>query len=318
MNTFKWMLKREYWEHKGGLFWAPTVVGALMVAMMLVTFIVVLASGKTHGVHVNGMEMHSMAELATPEVRAQMAEGLSSMFIGSIAPISIVMSFVVFFYYIGALFDDRSNRSVLFWKSLPISDRDTVLSKVVTGLFVAPVLAWIASLIVSILVTLLLCATAAVAGVNVFGAVLSHSRTYTMPFEFLAVLPVYMIWALPTVGWLLMVSAWARTKPFLWAVGAPLVTGGLLSWMNAILGLQWKLDILWQGVIGRLLLSAVPGSWSFLLRDPSRLGADALDKGSPLVSSWNVMATPEIWIGAVVGIAMIVVAIRLRRYRDEG
>ena len=30
MNTYKWLLKREFWEHKGGFFWTPAVVGALM------------------------------------------------------------------------------------------------------------------------------------------------------------------------------------------------------------------------------------------------------------------------------------------------
>ena len=38
-------------------------------------------------------------------------------------------------------YDERKDRSVLFWKSLPVSDRDTVLSKAVSALVVAPTLA---------------------------------------------------------------------------------------------------------------------------------------------------------------------------------
>lgn len=318
MNTFKWLMKREYWEHKGGLFWAPAIIGGLMIAIMLITFVIALSSGQMHNVHVNGVEMHSLSEMMTPQARIQVAEGLSTMFIGSAIPLLMVMSFVVFFYCLGALFDDRINRSVLFWKSLPISDRDTVLAKLTTALVMAPVLSLAIATIVSILVTLLLCAIALVGGVNLFVPVFSNPRIYTLPFEFLAALPVHILWALPTVGWLLMVSAWARTKPFLWAVGAPLVAGGLLSWINAMLDLNWKLEILWQSVIGRLLLSVVPGSWSFLLPDANKISADSLNHGSPMNAAWSVMATPEIWVGVVVGIAMIVAAIRLRRFRDEG
>lgn len=318
MNTFKWLMKREYWEHKGGLFWAPTIIGGLMVAIMLLTFIIALGSGKMHNVHVNGVEMHSLSEMMTPEARTQVAEGLSTMFVGTAIPLLMVMSFVVFFYCLGALFDDRINRSVLFWKSLPISDRDTVLSKLATALVMAPLLSLAIAAIVSILVTLLLCASALVGGVNLFIPVFSNPRIYTLPLEFLMALPVYILWALPTAGWLLMVSAWARTKPFLWAVGAPLVAGGLLSWINAMLDLNWKLEILWQSVIGRLLLSVVPGSWGFLLNDQNKITTDSLAQTSPMQAAWSVMVTPEMWVGVAVGVGMIVTAMRLRRFRDEG
>ena len=52
--------------------------------------------------------------------------------------VNIVLGVVVFFFCLGALFDDRKDRSVLFWKSLPISDQATVLSKVAMALVVAP------------------------------------------------------------------------------------------------------------------------------------------------------------------------------------
>ena len=52
-----------------------------------------------------------------------------------------MLGFVVFFYCLGSLYDERKDRSVLFWKSLPVSDRDTVLSKALSALVVAPTLA---------------------------------------------------------------------------------------------------------------------------------------------------------------------------------
>jgi ABC-2 type transport system permease protein len=317
MNTFKWLLKREYWEHKGGMFWAPTVIAALLLVAALVSVVVSRAVGHSGNMRVNGVQVTSLEQIMPPEKQIAIANGIAHNFIGMSAPLFIAMSFVVFFYLIGALYDDRSNRSVLFWKSLPISDRDTVLSKVASALLVAPLITWSVAAVSSVLLSLLACFGMSISGLNLFGQVLGNPKLYTLPFEFLACLPVYLLWALPTVGWLLMVSAWARTKPFLWAVGVPLLSGGLISWANAMFDLNLKLQHLWQG-IGRLLISILPGSWSFLLKDPTSIGADSLDKGSPLASTWNLMAAPELWVGAVVGIVMIVVAIRLRRFRDEG
>ena len=97
-------------------------------------------------------------------------------------------------------------------------------------------------------------------------------------------------------------------------VGAAL----LLVWGKALFNLPIHMGWFMQNVVSRLLLSAVPGSWSFQLRGQTSFAPDNLDHGSPLVAAWQTMATPNLWIGAAVGIAMIVVAIRLRRFRDEG
>jgi ABC-2 type transport system permease protein len=237
-------------------------------------------------------------------------------------PLSIALSFVVFFYFINTLYEDRSNRSVLFWKSLPISDRDTVLSKLATGLLLAPFLTWVVAFAVGIAMTLLIGCALLLLGVNVFGAVLSNTRTYTLPFEYLAIGPVYMLWALPTAGWLMMVSAWAKSRPFLWVVGPPLVSGILLGWIKEMFGFAFSAAWYMEHVVGRLLVGIVPGSWT--LKEGFRYSAgfggesaSAATASTPL-ASWQLLATPELWIGVALGIAMIVAAIRLRRYRDEG
>lgn len=144
MNTMKWLLRREFWEHKGGFVWAPLIAAAIMVVLVggLVGYGV--ASGKMHGdsisVRVNGEEVHntSIAKVITPEKRADMASLAANNYIATGAPIFFVLPIVGLFYCLGALYDDRRDRSILFWKSLPISDTDTVLSKLATVLVVAP------------------------------------------------------------------------------------------------------------------------------------------------------------------------------------
>jgi len=226
----------------------------------------------------------------------------------------------VFFFCLGCLFDERKDRSVLFWKSLPLSDTQTVLSKAMMALVGAPLITFGFAMATSLLALLIICIGAAVSGLNLFGAVLASSATYTSPFLVLAMLPVYVVWALPTVGWLMMVSAWARTKVFLWAVVVPIMAGVLLSWFEAMFEFGIDVKWFWHNIVARGLLSVVPGSW-FAFSDDASI---QVHEGSHMVfsdvatQSFHALAAPGAWIGAVVGIAMIYVATRLRRWKDEG
>jgi ABC-2 type transport system permease protein len=156
--------------------------------------------------------------------------------------------------------------------------------------------------------------------VNIFGGVLSSSALYLAPLQTVAMLPIYALWALPTVGWLLMVGAWARSKPFLWAVGTPLLTVGLIAWFNKMLSFGWDINWMWKYIVGRGLLSLTPGSWfAYSPDDVNRLSQmEHLDMGALLARSWQQLTTPNLWIGVAVGAAMIYAAIRLRRWKDEG
>lgn len=319
MNTMKWLVKREYWEHKGGFFWAPVVIGSIMTFFIAISLIAAVALGSKHGMHINGETVENLSGVMSAQDKADFTSGLVTGYMGTSAPLFMVLGFVVFFFCLGALFDERKDRSVLFWKSLPVSDQATVLSKVLMALGVAPLISLVVATITSGLALLFICIAAAAAGLNVFGAVLSSSALYLTPFQVAAMLPVYVVWALPTVGWLLMVSAWARTKPFLWAVGVPVLTGALLSWFNAMFEFNWRVEWFWQHIVGRGLLSVAPGSWFGF----TEVGQDlVIRKGGDLASmvtqSWMVFGTPSLWIGAAAGAAMIYAAIRLRRWRDEG
>ena len=321
MNTMKWLVKREFWEHKGGFFWTPAVVGTIMTVFLAVTMLIAVTVGKHNGIHINGAMITNLSTAMGAEDRSQFVTALTQGYMGSGAPLFMVLGFVVFFFCLGSLFDERKDRSVLFWKSLPVSDGETVLSKVAMALVVAPLITLAFATIVSVLSLLLVTTTATVMGFNAFGAVLGSASVYLAPFELLAMLPVYLVWALPTVGWLMMVSAWAKTKPFLWAVGAPLLVAALLSWFNAMFQFNWNIGWFWQHIVARGLLSVAPGSW-FGFVDPQggfNLGPRESANMVMLVSqSWRALATADAWIGAALGAAMLYAAARLRRWKDEG
>ena len=320
MNTMKWLMKREFWEHKGGFFWAPAVIGAIMTVFLAVSLIAAVSLGSKHGININGAQISNLSSAMDAGQKAQFVTALTHGYMGTAAPLFMVLGFVVFFFCLGSLFDERKDRSVLFWKSLPVSDGETVLSKVITALVVAPLITLAFATITGVLSLLFICIAAAASGMNVFGDVLSSAAVYLAPFQIASIIPVYVLWALPTVGWLMMVSAWARTKPFLWAVGVPLLIGALLSWFNAMFDFGWNISWFWQNIVARGLVSVAPGSWFGFIHPASGLsvGPENLNAMLLVGQSWRVLGTANLWIGTALGAAMIYAAVRLRRWKDEG
>ena len=319
MNTYKWLLKREFWEHKGGFFWTPAVVGALMTLGTGASVLAALAMKSKHGFQINGQQVGKLSEVVTPAEQAQAVDAFSNAWMLPSAVLFGVMAIVVFFYCLGCLFDERKDRSVLFWKSLPLSDAETVLSKVAMALVGAPLLTLAFGIVTSFLVLLITLAAAGASGLNLAG-VFANAATYTAPFEIAATIPVYVVWALPTVGWLMMVSSWARTKVFLWAVGVPVLTGVLISWFNAMFDFNWNVEWFWHNIVARGLLSVMPGAW-FGFVDPAgsiEMHHNQIDFTAMVVQSWKTLASAHAAIGAVAGVAMIYAATRIRRWKDEG
>jgi ABC-2 type transport system permease protein len=319
-TTMKWLLRREFWEHKGGFFWAPLVVGSIIVAGTAATIAAGLALKTRHGMNINGQQVTNFSEVVSPEHKAQVVEALSQGYIVSAAPLLMVMAVVIFFYCLGNLFDERKDRSVLFWKSLPVSDGESVFSKAAMALLAAPLITLAFSIITGVLVLVLGVAGAGASGLNLAG-VFASGATYLAPLQVAAIIPVYLVWALPTVGWLMMVSSWARTKVFLWAVGVPVLTVVLLAWFNAMFDFGWNLEWFWKNIVGRGLLSIVPGSW-FAFVDPvggvRMENHNVFDFGYLALQSWKTLASVHAVVGAVLGAGMLYAAARIRRWKDEG
>jgi ABC-2 type transport system permease protein len=154
-------------------------------------------------------------------------------------------------------------------------------------------------------------------GVNLWH-LLMLAHPFRVTFSLITVVPIYLLWALPSVGWLILCSAWARTKPFLWAVVLPIVAGVILSWFSLI-GLNTaQTGWYWHHVIGRLLLSVFPGTWlgSGMQDDGPNDPGQMLDMIS-VSNMYSVLASPGLWIGVVAGVVMLAGAIWFRRWRDE-
>lgn len=322
-----WLIRRELWEHKGMLIWTPALIGIAMALLGgLLSFGAVARTKVRTALVVNGEEITWSALLNTrtfAQRKAEIVEMVANNYTYIAAPLFLALGFLVFFYCLSALYDERRDRSVLFWKSLPVSDAQTVLSKAAIALLVAPVIVLAAASVTSLALLLILGGVLAFNGIDVFAALASSPGLYLGPLRLFGLLPVYAIWALPTVGWLLLVSAWARSKVFLWAVGMPLLLLVLLAWLSKMTQTDLQLHWIQHHVIARAFLGVLPGSWYLL--EPSLLQSLQATAGSGpqamridiFANSWSSLREPAAWIGAAAGAAMLAGAVRLRRWREE-
>ena len=326
MKTLKWMLRREIWEHKGSLFWAPVIVAAILLVFTgaSASYGLLSHSGKFNAI-VNGQQVQaSMFSQMPGEVRAGIVNIAGGSYLAVAVPLFLMLSFTVFFYCLSALYDERRDRSVLFWKSLPMSDAMTVLSKVLTAAVVAPLVTIAAAIVLGLAMLLLMGLLLAANGVNLFGSLLATPALYLSPLFLIGMLPVYVLWALPTIGWLLMVSSWAKSKVFLWALGVPIIALVIIKWVDFLVtgnqGMNSGLTYFAKEIVNRGLGGLMPGIW-FAFSDHTiamRPGEHGIELSTVFMQSWNTLAAPGVWIGAALGVAMICVAIRMRRWRDEG
>lgn len=323
-SRFKLLLRREYWENRGGFVWAPIITGLIACVFVLIGMIgasVVLSKARAEGdFHAGAIQWDGTG----PHPFGAAGDGL---LLGGICLALLVMVFVVFFYALGSLYDERRDRSVLFWKSLPVSDVEVVLSKAAWALLLAPLLALLIGIGIGVVIWVMSAIALTVNGIGGATAFFTDSHPLQVIGQVVAVMPLYALWALPSIGWLMFCSAWARRFPFLWAVLVPLLgcamvsmSGGIFS---AISGAEFPHGKIWYVVVVRGLASVIPGTWY------ANAGVDAervvtFDKVNDvpgnfdLIHGWTAATTVDLWLGVAIGAALIFLAIRLRRWRDEG
>jgi len=315
------LLRREVWEHRGSFVWAPLIVGGSLVVLMLLgvalaEFDINNEPARLDSVAVNGVTLGVLldpASYADADLLQGMRAGTNQSLLIATVPVFITLAFTVFFYCLGALYDDRRDRSVLFWKSLPVSETDTVLSKVLTATVLAPAVAVLVAIAVMVAVLLAQALLIMRLGGQPLPLLWLISNPFRLALAQLAAIPVYALWALPVVGWLLMCSAFARSKPFLWAVMIPVLVGLFATGLNRFGILDFDLWAAWRDLVLRpfghlfpILLTwlDLPAGlrWENALIDPGYL--------------WRGLAQGRVWIGAGVGTLMVTAAIALRRWRE--
>jgi len=243
MNRLLALVKREFWENKGAFRTTPLVIGGIYIALTLM-FIFTFS-------HFDN-EFQSLKELVRfvaqtdPEQRSEIIYGVTvGVFPGLF---TLVLGFVVFFYLLGSLYDDRKDRSILFWKSLPASDTLTLGSKLLSAMVVAPVIFWVIYVLTFIVVMLIFSVVVMSLGENPLTMFLSLGHPFKAWSMVLMSYLAQAVWALPLYGWLMLVSSFAPRIPLLFAVLPPVVVAVLQVWIEFLQTFTLKKHLF--GIIG--------------------------------------------------------------------
>jgi len=278
LRRFYWSVRRELWENRY-LYVAPLAVAALIVmgfALGLVHLPDTLRAAST----LDAMRQHE--DIEQPYNFAALLLMFTTFLIGV-------------FYCLDALYGERRDRSVLFWKSLPVSDLTIVLSKASIPFVVIPLGTWGITVVTQAIMLLL-------AGGRLMGTGLSVSlhvsfwRMASMLFYHLVV--VHGLWYAPIWGWLLLCSAWSRRTPYLWAT-LPLLAVGLVE----------KIAFNTSHFAGWLAYRFMGGPEGMPPRNTS-MTMDALTAPPA-----QFLASPGFWFGLALAAAFVAAAVRLRRYQ---
>lgn len=312
IDTYYTLIRREFWERRGTFLVLPLVMMAGFISLMLLMFLLFGLVGIETSIDVSDSDEHGSREWHYESDQASLQELLSHLvtqldhmptsermqairggLFGIGAPFQVVLWLVVFFYMLGALYDDRKDRSILFWKSMPVSDRDTVLAKLLAGGVIVP-LVYAACAMGTQLAVLSIGSLFVVGeGLPLWEAVWEPARLLYAWGEMFILSISQLAWGLPFYGWLLLVSATARNVPLAWAVGLPI-------------GVAFV-----EGIVRFDQTSIVPWFWShwgslYMMR------LDENWRGLP-----EHLFSQSTLTGVVLGIAMLVAAIWRRGKADE-
>jgi ABC-2 type transport system permease protein len=281
--NFYWSVRRELWEHRAAYI-APLAVAALALLGFLYHVPKVLAT---------------MRGLSTLPAAKQLVTVVTPYSLA--ASVIILTSFLVgVFYCLDALNAERRDRSILFWKSMPVSDLTTVLAKVFIPVAVLPFVAYVVAFTTQLIMLMVSSVALLATGVG------PGTQWDTLPFFSMSVvmlygLAVHVLWYAPIYGWLLLVSAWAKRTPFLWAV-LPFLAIMFVEMLA--LGTSAFAALLRYRVLGAM-------SEAFTI-DAMRGPITKLSQLDPA----KFFASPGLWMGLAFAVACLFAVVRLRRYRD--
>jgi len=286
MRPFYWSVRRELWENRS-LYIAPLIVAGVIIFGFLCSTV--------------GLPERRRAVLLLNDP-AQQRAAIETPY--DIAVIMLIFTaFIVgVFYCLDALHGERRDRSILFWKSLPISDLTTVLSKIVLPLVVLPGIIFAVIIATQLMILLITSVILLVNGISPL-TTLTHTNLLQSLLILLYSLVALSLWHAPTYGWMLLVSAWVKRAAFLWAV-LPIIA---IAFFERITFGTYH----FYSFIKYRFMSWAEEAFVFRLGPKDHPILDSLSQLTP----GRYLSTPGLLLGLIFAATCLIIAIRLRRYR---
>ena len=291
-RTLATLVRREFWEHRS-LWIAPLALAALVAI-------------SAFWIHTD-FDSHDVERGWAP------TQGRNAVALFTIAqwalsmPLYIAMLFVLFFYALDCLYAERKDRSILFWKSMPVSDGMTVASMALTALVLVPFGVFLLALVTGIVFSLFYGVRVSMGGAPL---VLSWDVLEWLRGQaaMLLLLIAAVLWYAPAVAALMLLSAWSRRNPFVWLTVPALAP--LLEYM------VFRTHYIWSFYHYRRY-----GIWDAIgIAHTDIITKHGIHPFGDLLQEVNwrgAFLNPDLWLGVAVAGALLYAAARIRRYRDD-
>ncbi|MBS0332993.1 MAG: ABC transporter permease [Proteobacteria bacterium] len=293
VRPFAWSVRRELWEHRS-IFFAPLAIAGVVILGFLVSTMG-MPERRLQTLHLDAA--HQSVLMGEPYAFAE-------------AAVTAAVVIVAWFYCLSAMFNERRDRSILFWKSLPVSDTTATLAKMFVPLVAAPVVAFVLIAATEGLILLLSTVILVAGGVSAatpwtVGSVAAEGVALVYGLACMS------LWMAPVYAWFVMISAWARRMPFLWAVLPPIALAIFerLAFRTSYIG-----DVLTDRLSGaeRHALVAGAGLHFHDGKGPMPIPPSGLAALDPA----KFLSTPGLWIGLAAAAALVALSVWLRRRRE--
>jgi ABC-2 type transport system permease protein len=315
LSRFTTLIRRELAEHRKSVLYAPLIVALVVCALILLSLI------SNGAFKVNNL---AIGKPLLDKLSAQSAERLELFhqvwMLGFYVIFHIATGAVVIAYTLACLFDERRDRSTLFWRSMPVNDWESVLSKTIMAVLIIPTMYMLGLLLTQLAFYLLLVVLCWQNGLSASTLVFSVAPIVSNQLVQLSLIYASMLWALPVIGWFMLCSAYVKQRPFLVAWLVP----GVIILALYLLNLPKLLSVALGGSNPIHMTIKEYGSRVLSLVFPSLDGFESKFRSVETESS--MLSMSDVWVqilslkgllGVAVGAALIAAAAYVRRYRED-
>ena len=213
VSIMKASVKKELWEFSGMLTWVPVALAGIFIFIPLLILLL-------NDVEINGV-FEGLKHLSETQYGDEVEKVFFVSTIALFVPFVLVGFIVQLYYFITCLYDERRDQSVMFWRSLPVSDTVTIASKALTGAVVIPAIFYSAATVlffIGLVLAFVACSVLSIGfDISLWSLWSSTNMISVLASIWLTLLPT-AIWLLPLYAWLMLMSIYAKKAPFLWAV----------------------------------------------------------------------------------------------------